>query len=219
MRRKCVLLLTLMLSALPLVAQANDSPDQPLGDVAKKNEADKKDKDKAPANKAKHVFTDDDMSLRKNPIPSIALQGAENTADILSAIHEFRAHHNAEETENVVHDWFDEQNQALSAAIDANTRQQKYNVMRMEAAQDRNVYPNYYNYDPDSVTKNNERLTTERWSQRVESRTMQENFQVISRVQQALMKVRVDVICQPYKIKSAGYDWFKIRTADGVGSY
>ena len=65
----------------------------------------------------------------------------------------------------------------------------------------------------------NERLTTERWSQRVESRSSQENFQVIGRIQQALMRVRLDVICRPNKTKPAAYDWFKIRTANGVGSF
>jgi hypothetical protein len=198
------------------LGQSSDNSAPPLGDVAKRNDAAKKEKD-APA-KAKRVFTDDDMSVRKSPIPAIALQGADNTGEVLAAIHEFRANHNAEDTENAVHDWFDEQNEVLAAAIEANVRQQKHNQMRMEAAQDRSAYPYNYVYDGDS-SRYNERMTTERWSQRVEARNTQENFQVISRVQQALMKVRFDVICRPNKTKPASYDWFRIRTANGVGSY
>jgi hypothetical protein len=33
------------------------------------------------------------------------------------------------------------------------------------------------------------------------------------------MRVRVDVICRPYKTKPAAYDWFKIRTTNGIGSF
>jgi hypothetical protein len=198
------------------LGQSSDSSAPPLGDVAKKNSGAKKEKDAAV--KSKRVFTDDDMSIRGGPIPSIALQGADNTQEVLAAIHDFRATHDAAATEDVVHDWFDQQTEVLSAAIDANVRLQKHNQMRMESAQDRSSYPRNYGYDPDSSNMN-ERMTTERWSQRVETRSSQENFQVIARIQQALMKVRVDVICRPNKTKAATYDWFKIRTANGVGTY
>jgi len=216
--RKPLLALILFLPFMgQAFSQSSDSSAPPLGDVVKKNGVDKKDKDGA--TKAKHVFSDDDMLLCKSPFPSIVLQGTENSLEILTAIHDFRANHSAEETEDVVHEWFDEQSEELSAAIDANVRMRKHNQLRMEAAQDRNAYPYNYTYDPDSATKMNERMTTERWAQRVENRSAQENNEVISRVQQTLMKVRFDVICRPNKIKPAAYDWFKIRTANGVGTY
>ena len=81
------------------------------------------------------------MSVRKSPIPSIALQGADNTEEVLVAIHDFRATHDAAATEDVVHDWFDEQTEDLSEAIAANLRLQKHNQMRMESAQDRSSIP------------------------------------------------------------------------------
>ncbi len=214
--RKLLLALILLIPFVGLaLSQSTDSSAPPLGDVAKKNSADKKDG----ATKAKHVFSDDGMSIRKSPFPSIVLQGTENSLEILTAIHDYRANHSPEETEDAVHEWFDEQSEVLSAAIDANVRMRKHNQLRMEAAQDRNAYPYNYTYDPDSATKMTERMTTERWSQRVENRSAQENNEVISRVQQTLMKVRFDVICRPNKIKPAAYDWFKIRTANGVGRY
>ena len=217
MPSKWLMAVILVLAVTPLTfGQSSDSSTPPLGDVAKRNDAAKKEKD-APA-KAKRVFTDDDMSVRKSPIPAIALQGADNTDQVLAAIHEFRASHNAEETENVVHEWFDEQSQVLSAAIEANVQQQQFNQMRMEVAQDSAPYPYNYGYDGDP-SKLNERIRTERLSQRVYARSAQENFQVIFRIQQSLMKVRVDVICRPNKTTPAAYDWFKIRTANGVGSY
>ena len=219
MRSSYLVALAFVLSwALPSIAQGGDTT-APLGDVAKKNETAKKENGSGDAPKVKHVFTDDDMSLRKNPIPSITLQGTENTDDILAAIHEYRSSHSPEQTEDIVHAWFDEQAAVLSDAIDANVRTQKRNQLRMEAAQDRNSYPyNNYNFDGD-YTKLNERQTAERWSQRVETRSTQENLQVMGRIQQVFMRVRADVICRPNKTKSAAYDWFRIRTANGVNTY
>ncbi|MGA2456376.1 MAG: hypothetical protein ABSF85_02190 [Terriglobales bacterium] len=51
---------------------SDDGTPPPLGDVAKKN----KDTSKS---KAKWVVTDDDPSVRKNPLPAVALEGADNT--------------------------------------------------------------------------------------------------------------------------------------------
>jgi hypothetical protein len=217
--------LLILLIVLPLTrpsfAQSGDDANPPLGDVAKKNEAAKKNAAKKEGDGSsgpKRVFTDDDMSIRKSPIPALALQGADNVEDVMAAIHEFRAKHNPEETENVVHEWFDEETQALSAAIDATTRLSKHYQLRMESVQDRSGYPYNNGFDGD-YSKYNERITTERWSQRVDARSSQENFQIVSRIQQALIKVRADVICRPYKTKSAAYDWFKILNANGVGAF
>jgi hypothetical protein len=216
MPSKSLLALILVLPfAQQILAQSGDSSASPLGDIAKRNDASRK--ENTPA-KAKRVFTDENMAIRRNPIPAIALQGADNTDEVLNSIHEYRANHDVEATENIVHDWFDEQNGVLSAAIEANVRQQNHNQMRMEAAQDRSTYPYGYVNDGDS-SKYAERMITERWSQRAEARSQQENFQIISRVQQALMKVRFDVICRPNKTRPAAYEWFKIRTANGVNSY
>ncbi|MGA9640382.1 MAG: hypothetical protein WBQ72_03215 [Terriglobales bacterium] len=217
--KRLLALLLVLPFARPSFAQSADNAPTSLGDVAKKNEEARKEKDKDGSSKPKRVFTDDDFSLRKSPIPAIALQGADNVEEVLAALHEFRATHNAEDTEAVLHDWFDEQTAVLSAAIDANIQMMKHNQLRMESMQDRSAYPYNYGYDGGESSKYNERLTTERWSQRVDARSSQENFQVISRIQQALMKVRVDVICRPNKTKPAAYDWFKIRNANGTGAF
>ena len=201
------------------LAQTGDSSSVSLGEAAKKCEAAKKDKDKDTSTKAKKVFTDDDMSARKGPIPSITLQGPENTEEILNAIHNFRADHDPMSTEDVVHKWFDQETEVLSDAIDANTRMQKHNQMRAENAQDTNSYPRYnYPQDYDS-SRFRESMTSQVWSQRVENRSAQENALIIGRVQQVMMKVRLDVFCRPYKTRPAAYDWFKIRTANGVSAY
>ncbi len=211
MRSAILVILSLVFSISGKVASQNTDAAQPLGDVAKKNDTAKKEN---AGTKAKRVFTDDDMSVRKRPIPSIALQGADNTEEVVASIHDFRAKHNAEDTENTLHEWFDAQAEVLTAAIDANVRMQKHNQMRWESVQDRGPYI----YDGDNA-KLNERQITERFSQRVDAHSSQDNFQVISRLQQALMKVRVDLFCRPNKTRTAAFDWFKIPNANGVGTY
>jgi hypothetical protein len=195
---------------LPLAGQAlgqnSDEGPPPLGDVAKKN----KDSSKS---KSKRVFTDEDLSARKSPIPVVALQGADNTQDVLDAIHEFKKTHDAAETERVVHEWFDEQSGVLSAAIDANTKIAQHNQLKMEAAQDRYAYG--YAYDGD-YTKLRQHQLSEMWAQRIDARDGRDNWQVVVRIQQAFLRVRCDVILNRDK---TAYDWFRIRNANGVGTY
>jgi hypothetical protein len=77
MPSKWLLALILVLPfAQPTLAQSSDGSASPLGDVAKRNDASKKENDPT---KAKRVFTDEDMSLRRSPIPAIALQGVDNS--------------------------------------------------------------------------------------------------------------------------------------------
>jgi len=186
---------------------SDDGTPAPLGDVAKKN----KDYSKT---KAKHVFTDDDVSARKNPVPAIALDGTDNTQAILDFIHTFKAAHDASETERVVHEWFDEQSEILSAAIDSNNRIAQHNQIKMEAAQDGG---NPYNtsYDGD-YSKVRQRQLSEMWAQRSDARSNRDNWQVVQRIQQAFLRVRCDAILNRGK---APYDWFRIRNANGVGTY
>lgn len=190
------------------LGQSNDaSVAAPLGDVAKKN----KDTSK---NKAKRVFTDDDMlARRKNPLPAIALLGVDNTQDVLDTIHEFRKTHDAAETERVVHEWFDEQSEVLSDSIDANNKIAQHNQIKMEAAQDGNGYGVAYDGD---YTKLRQRQLSEVWAQRSDARTNRDNWQVIMRIQQAFVRVRCDAILNRGKVP---YDWFRIRNANGVGTY
>src|SRR5258708_13872045 len=110
---------------------AEESGAPPLGDVAKKNRAGSK-------VKAKRVLTDDDLSARSNPIPVIALEGAENTDNILDAIHQYRRVRDAAETERVVREWFDEESEGLSAASEVNSRLSQHTQFWVEMS------PNQY---------------------------------------------------------------------------
>jgi len=190
------------------LAQSSDEGAPPLGDVAKNN---CKNTSKS---KAKRVFTDDDMSVRKSPIPGVALQGVENTQDVLDAIHEFKKTHDAAETERVVHEWFDEQSAVLSAAIDANAKIAQHNQLKMEMAQDSYAY--YGDPEDRDYRKVREHQIAENMGQRSEARNNRDNWQVIMRIQQVFLQVRCDVILNRNK---TAYDWFRIRNANGVGTY
>jgi len=189
------------------LGQNSDEGPPPLGDVAKKNKETSK-------SKAKRVFTDEDMSARrKNPFPAVALQGADNTQEVLDTIHEFRRTHDAAETERVVHEWYDEQSVVLSDAIDANNRIAQHNQIKMEAAQDGYGYGVAYDGD---YQKLRQRQLSEVWAQRSDARSNRDNWQVIMRIQQAFLRVRCDAILNRGKTP---YDWFRIRNANGVGTY
>jgi hypothetical protein len=194
------------------LAQNADEGAPSLGDVAKKN----KDNSKS---KAKRVITDDDVNVRSNPIPMIPVLGPDNTDEVLNAIREFKRTHDAAETERVVHEWFDEQSDVLSAAIEANARIAQNTQMKMEVQQDTSQYQyqnqNAVDYEGD-YRRMQQRQISERRAQRIDARSNRDNWQIISRIQQTLAKVRVDVMVNHGKM---AYDWFKIRNTNGVGSY
>src|SRR5260221_8187862 len=129
-----------------------------LGELAKKNRAGSK-------VKARRVLTDDDLSARSNRIPVIALEGVENTDNILEAIHQYRRVHDAAETERVVREWFDEESEVLSAAIEVNSRLSQHTQLRMEVAQDEYAYGNQYDPEGDN-RKVQQRQIAERRPQR-----------------------------------------------------
>jgi hypothetical protein len=214
MRLKTALLLILMIQvSLPAFAQGAEDSSPSLGEIAKQN-ASKKAKD--PSGKTKWVVSDDDdTALRKSPIPSIALEGPDNIDQILNAIHEYRSKHDQADTEDVVHIWFDQQSEVLSNAIDNIARQQKYNQMKMENAQDHPIYVYNGNHDFDPH-KYNEYLTSQRWAQRMDASSAQDNSFVIFRIQEVFLRVRGDVLWRPNKTQPAPYDWFRIRALNGT---
>src|SRR5882724_4945604 len=67
---------------------------------------------------AKKVFTDDDMDATSNPLPRLKMDGIDNTDQIIAEIGSYRRTHTPEETEQVLHDWFDEYDSQLRAPIE-----------------------------------------------------------------------------------------------------
>jgi hypothetical protein len=85
MHRNWILATLVILFAWQALGQNSDERAPSLGDIAKKN----KNNDSS-RSKAKRVITDDDVNVRSNPIPVIAVQGPDNTDEVLNAIREFK---------------------------------------------------------------------------------------------------------------------------------
>jgi hypothetical protein len=172
-----------------------------LGDIAKQNK-------KASGLKAKTVITDETLKAHAGPIPGIALEGVDNSDEIMRAIREFRKTHSPTETEAAVRLWYDESDAILAKALDDNARL----VVRKE---DRNLanatgeYANRVDY-----SQAMERRNSEIREDRNDFRSYRRNGFLIGRVQQSFIKIRND-------LQSGGlrYDWFKIRNANGNGSF
>ncbi len=74
----------------------------------------------AKKNKTAHAakaITDEDMDSRKGPLPRLNMEGTENSDEIIQAISEFKAKHNERETEQALHDWYNEYDTMLATAI------------------------------------------------------------------------------------------------------
>jgi hypothetical protein len=159
------------------------------------------------AAKATKVFSDENMELRKNPLPRLNLDGDDNSDDVLEAILKYRASHKPEETEQVVHDWYDEFDTVLGAAIhdsvdSRNLRQ--YNVSNgYELCQSGGDYEHC-----------EKRRQAEARGARLDAAHIQDDGQRISRVQQAFLKIRNSL-----ERNQLHYTWFKVRNANGVGKF
>src|SRR5438270_9839476 len=70
--------------------------------------------------RAKKVFTDDDMDANTGPLPKLKMEGIDNTDQIIAEIGNYRKTHTAEQPEEVLHDWYDEYDSQLAAAIQSN---------------------------------------------------------------------------------------------------
>lgn len=78
-----------------------------LADTARETKANK-------TAKATKVFTDDNTSFRKSPLPQLNLGGDDNSDEILDAILKYRDSHKPEEIEKTVRDWYDETDSYLA---------------------------------------------------------------------------------------------------------
>jgi hypothetical protein len=75
---------------------------------------------KQAASKAKKVFTEDNLDAPRNALPALTMDDADNSDDILAAIGEYKQTHTPEQTEEVVHAWYEKYDEELAAAIQQN---------------------------------------------------------------------------------------------------
>jgi hypothetical protein len=153
------------------------------------------------------VITDEDMSVKAGPLPRLSLDEKDNSDEVVQAIGDYQAKHKPEETERVVHDWYDRYDDMLATAL----RENSQTVQRRQFTTSSGYWicqnePNYRN----CVERRNQEV---RGSFDDQS-SMRDNFRIISRVQQEFMMVRSGLA--KYNLH---YSWFKVRNANGVGSF
>jgi len=175
----------------------------PLGDVAKKS-------NKSSASKAKIVVTDDNLKSQRGPIPEIALEGMDNSDEIVKAIQEFGKSHSPAETEDAVRAWYEEWDKALVRAIDDN----KMLIARKEDRNLSGVTRQQCYEDPPDYCRELDRRNSEIRQDRDDYHSYNRNGLHIGRIQQTLIAVR-GRLQAPY----LRYSWFKVRNANGVGSF
>jgi len=195
----CFVLLAL---TAPGFGQTADTSTPSLGEVARKSK-------QSGGPKAKAVVTDENMKSRRGPIPSIALEGVDNSDEIISAIHAFRKTHTPAETEEAVRQWFDEFDSLFATVLDDNSR-------LIQRKEDRNLTEatgSYYGSDGDynrAVQRRNSAISQDR----DDFRRGRQNGFTIARIQQTFIKVRNDLQAMGLR-----FDWFKVRNANGNGSF
>jgi len=206
-KRKCLIafgfILIFLSSSSSFSQTGNSSASTPaLGDLVKKNK-------QAGARKAKVVVDDDNLHSQRGPIPAIALEGVDNSDEIIRAIQEFRKINKPAETEEAVRFWYDEFDSLMADALDDNTRL----IKRKEDRSLTEATGSYYGRDGD-YDKAMQRRNSAISEDREDFRRGRKNGFTIARIQQTFMKVRTGI-----QIGGLKYDWFKIRNGNGNGSF
>jgi hypothetical protein len=197
-----VTLTVLLLAGFP-AAFSQAAPDQPqsLAEVARESKQEKKPQ-------AKIVLSDETEPLRQPRIPDVFHGGLDNIDEILKAIDQYRSTHNPQETEALVHLWYDKHDAMLANAIEENRR-----IDQRE--RDRQLGYGTSDVQPRSQEQYLELRRVELMSRRDDLKHKQENGLLAARIQQAFGRVRSQV-----KSKyGMNIEWFKIRCGNGNCSF
>jgi hypothetical protein len=158
--------------------------------------------------KATKVFTDDDeTAFRKSPLPQLNLDGDDNSDEILDAILKYQASHKPEETEKAVHDWYDETDGFLANAIHDSIESR--NLRQSNLSNSYEMCQSGGDYEQCA-----KRRQAEMRGARLDAQRIQQDGQRVGRIQQAFLRIRAGL--QRNQLR---YSWFKVRNANGVGSF
>ncbi len=198
------------IGALTSAAQSNQqatsaASDQPSSEASIAAAA-KQAKNAKPAH-AKKVFTDEDMEATAGPLPRLRMDGPENGDEIVTAITNYKATHTPAETERAIHIWFDRYDEILAAAIQENKDMQ---VLRN--ANSSNGYE--LCQESGDYEKCRNRQMAEMRGSRNDAVQAGKNNELEVRIQHAFMKVRNGL-----SMNNLRYDWFKVRTTNGIDSF
>jgi hypothetical protein len=177
----------------PCPVRDSQNQGQSLADIAKEARNNK-------TAHAKKSITDDDMESKKGPLPRL------NTQDT-DTISKFKDKHNEHETEQAKHNWYDEYDEMLAAAI-------RENIEMRDQRESTSYHSSEMCQQGASYKQCQERRQTEIRGNRHDQFVMRDNGVVTGRIQQAFMKIRTGI--SRYNLH---YDWFKVRNANGNGSF
>lgn len=189
----------------PMVCQAPNqaapsNSDDSVAAAAKKNKSEK-------STRSKKVFTDEDMEAWSGPLPRLRMDATENSDEIIKAILSYRKTHTAQETENVVRTWFERYDEMLAAAINNSIE-----TRNLRAANTSNGYE--LCMESQDYEHCRDRQMAEQRGARHDQVQMAEDLNVESRIQQAFMRVR-----NALSVNNLRYEWFKVRTTNGVDRF
>jgi hypothetical protein len=153
---------------------SESSQSKSLADTVRENKAKK-------AAKATKIFTDDDNSFHKSPLPQLNLDGDDNSDEILNAILKYRESHKPEEVEKAVRDWYDETDGYLANSI--------HDSIESKNLRQSNLNNGYEMYESGGDWERCEkRRRAEMRSARLDAQRIQQDRQRVGRIQQAFMQ-------------------------------
>lgn len=156
---------------------------------------------------AKKVFSDEDMEAWSGPLPRLKMEGTENSDEVIAAINTYRAKHTPEQTKRVVRIWYERYDEILAAAIQNN--------IETRVLRDANTSNGYeLCMESRDYQQCNNRQMAEQRGARNDQIQIAKNFNVESRIQQAFMRIRNALM-----MSNLRYDWFKVRTTNGVDRF
>ena len=193
------LLFGLLAAAYALPAQQDNSQpadaqelSKSLGEIAKEAKKNK------PV-QAKAVITDENLDVKRGPLPKLNLEGPENFEAVVQAIGDYKSKHNPQETEQVLHDWYSEYDSMLATMF-------RENIELQSLRESNTYYSNESCGQGVNYQKCMQRQRAEARGTRQDRSVMKNNWATAYRVQTGIMRVGEGM--NRYNLK---YDWWKVR--------
>lgn len=153
---------------------------------------------------AKKIITDDDMETSAGPLPRLLMDGAENADEVVAAIAKYKITHTPEQTEQAVRTWYDRYDQMLASAIQTNIDLKVIRQANMSNVED------LCQQSQDYEQCQNRRMAEYRGA-RDDQVEIAKNSSLEVRIQHAFGKIRMGLTRN-----GLHYDWFKVRTTNGI---
>jgi len=168
---------------------------------------------KAQKGRAKKVVTDENIEAGIGPLPRLKENEAENGEEVIAAIAAYKANHTADDTEQVVRRWYEEYDEELKDAINANLEIRNTRAANLKNGYDLCQDPQQYR-DYEDYQRCQERWMAENRGARNDQVAIARNSQWIVRLQHSMTNIRNGLFMMGLR-----YDWFKVRTTNGIDRF